>query len=211
MKLTSLQKLIGAVVLIAIVAIVAVVVLILPQFSVMADLDAQKAAAQISVDQAKSVLAQLQAAKSQAALTDAALLKAGTMVPDSPQLPTLIIEMQDIANSAGVTVTHFGPSVPAATTGAQYTEIPLSLTVNAHWDDLLDYLRRINDSTRLLRVSTIAITPPAATSTTETVTEENQLLGVTLSMKAYVIGNNGVLSSQTATSTTATATTTTGQ
>ncbi len=201
MKLTSMQKMIAVIVAIVIAAVLVVVFLIMPQFSTLSDLDAQLSAAQLSVQQAQATLTQLESVKQGAAITDAELLKGGTEMPDSPQLPTLIIELQDIAAASGVTVTHFGPSQPTPGVGGQFTEVPIALNVNAHWDDLLDYLRRINESTRLLRITTLGITPPTSTSSTETVTEANQVLGVTINMKAYVIGNNGVLGSQGATAT----------
>jgi type IV pilus assembly protein PilO len=202
MKLTSMQKMIAAIVVLALVAILAVVFVIMPQFAMLTQLNADEAAAQASVQQANAELAQLESAKARAAQTQAELLKISTELPESPQLPTLIIELQDIANASGVDVTRFGPSQPAPVAGGQYTEVPLSVTASARWDDLLDYLRRINGATRLLRVTSLQIAPPSASGgSTATVTQDNQILGLTLSMKAYVIGNNGVVSSPSTTQT----------
>ena len=102
MKITSMQKMIAVVVLGIVLAAVAFVLLVLPMFAELDSLSAQKTNAEQQRQQAQAVLAGLEQAKSQSAATEAKLLKIGTQMPDSPQLPTLIMELQDIANNAGV-------------------------------------------------------------------------------------------------------------
>jgi type IV pilus assembly protein PilO len=194
MKITSMQKMIGTVLAFVVIAILVAVFVILPQFGELDTLSQERIQAQGQVQQAQAVLAQLEESKSRSAATEADILKIGTQMPDSPQLPTLIIEMQDIADKAGVSVTSFAPAQPAAGTSGQYTEITMSTALTAGWDDLLDYLRRLNSATRLLRTTNITITPPASTTGTATASSE-PLLTVSLTIKAYVIGTNGVLSS----------------
>jgi hypothetical protein len=99
----------------------------------------------------------LRAPGARAAATEAELLQVGTQMPDSPQLPSLIIELQDIANASGVKVTSIAPGQPVLAAGGQYTEVALSTQVTAEWDDLLDYLKRLDHSTRLLRVSNLTV------------------------------------------------------
>lgn len=199
MKLTSIQKMIASAVLIVIAAVMVVAFVIVPQFARVAELEQQRAAAESRRQQAQAVLNQLEEAKKRAAFTDASLLKIGTQMPDSPQMPTLIMELQDIANAAGVDVTRLSPTQPTPVAGGQFTEISMALNATAKWDDLLDYLRRLNKSTRLLRVTSIALTPPASDEGTKTV--KNPPLGLSLTLKAYVIGANGVVSAASATST----------
>jgi len=200
MKITSMQKMILVVAVCTVVGVLAVVFFILPMFGQLDLLKQQRAEAETQKQQAQAVLAQLESAKSRSAMTEAQLLKIGTQMPDSPQLPTLIIELQDIANESGVDVTNFAPSQPAPAVGGQFTEIPLAVQVTAKWDDFLDYLRRINRTTRLLRVTNVTVNPEASNETTATANEEVKLK-VTLTMKAYVIGTNGVVGSAGATAT----------
>jgi hypothetical protein len=102
------------------------------------------------------------------------------------------MEMQDIANAAGVKVTSFSPAQPAPSADGKYTEISLGTQFEARWTDVLDYLRRLDKSTRLLRVTNVTITALASADTTATADEEVNL-SVSLTTKAYVIGNNGVV------------------
>jgi type IV pilus assembly protein PilO len=192
MKMTSLQKMIVVAALIAVAAAAVVAFVIMPQFTQLADLQQQKTDAEARRAQAIMVLEALRGAKSRAAVTEAELLKIGTQMPDSPQLPSLIIELQDIANASGVKVTSLSPGQPTVSTGGQYTEISMSAAVTAEWDDLLDYLKRLDRGTRLLRVTSLAVSPPASSASTTTAAPT--ALTVTMTMKAYVIGNNGVVS-----------------
>jgi len=192
MKITSMQKMIAVAVGFVALAVVAIVLLVLPMFADIDSLALQKAGAQRDLQLAQSRLAQLESTKSRSAATEAETLKIGTEMPDSPQLPTLIMELQDIANAAGVKVTSFSPAQPSPVAGGQYTEISLNTQITAQWSDLLDYLRRVDKATRLLRVTNITVAPVSAT-TTLTAGEEPDLT-VSLTTKAYVIGANGVIS-----------------
>jgi Tfp pilus assembly protein PilO len=192
MKITSMQKMIAVAVAFVAIAVVAIVLLVLPMFGEIDSLALQKAGAQNDLALAKSRLAQLESTKSRSTVTEAQMLKIGTEMPDSPQLPTLIMELQDIANAAGVDVTSFSPAQPSPQGGGKYTEISMNTQLTATWADMLDYLTRLNKATRLLRVTNISVSPVASTTTTETAGEEEKLT-VSLTTKAYVIGANGVI------------------
>jgi type IV pilus assembly protein PilO len=194
MKITSLQKMIIAMAAVVVVAALVIAFVIMPQFSELTSLQEQKIAAGARTQQANAVLQRLQGAKARAAVTQAELLKIGTQMPDSPQLPSLIMELQDIANAAGVKVTSIAPGLPVLSPNGKYTEITLSTQVTAEWADLLDYLKRLDNSTRLLRVTNLTLTPPSAAAAT-TGTPVPTALTVSMSLKAYVIGNNGVVNS----------------
>jgi Tfp pilus assembly protein PilO len=204
MKITSMQKMIAAGAGFVILAVVAIVLLVLPMYTQLNDLATQKIAAQQQLQQAQLVLSRLQDAKSRSASTEAQVLQIGTEMPDSPQLPTLIMELQDIANADDISVTSFAPAQPIPAAGGKFTEIAFTTQLTAKWDDLLDYLTRLNGSTRLLRVTNITISPAASTATTGTDDEgEDPDLTVSLTTKAYVMGTNGVISSSTTASGTA--------
>jgi Tfp pilus assembly protein PilO len=194
MKITSMQKMIAVVVGFVILAVLAVVLLVLPMYAQIDTLAGQKADATRALANTQSQLQQLQSIKSRSADTEAQVLKIGTEMPDSPQLPTLIMELQDIANAAGVSVTSFSPATPTPAGGGKYTEISLNTQLTAKWADLLDYLHRLDKATRILRVTNITVSPTASDNTTETADEEVDLT-VSLTTKAYVMGTNGVIGS----------------
>jgi type IV pilus assembly protein PilO len=188
MKLTSMQKMLAVVALMAVAVIAVVVLLILPKFGEMAQLDADIQAAKDRVAQTQTLMAQLQQAKAQASVTQTQLLELSNRMPESPQLPSLIIELQDISNASSVRFDRIQVSDPENVPGTQYTEIPLALNLTGKWSDVLDYLRRVNRLTRGVRVTDLSLTPPGARTTTDTA---SPALTVTMQMRAYVMAVNG--------------------
>jgi type IV pilus assembly protein PilO len=185
MKLTSKQKMLAVIALIAVLVIAAVLLLVVPKFGELAQLDSDLQAAQDQVSQTQALVAQLEQAKSNAALTQAELLALANQMPENPELPSVIIELQDVSNSAGVRFERITPGEAVTTPGALFKEMPISVEITGKWADVLDYVRRINGMTRAIRVTDVALSPIAAsTSTTEAV--EPDVRGA-LTMRAYVM------------------------
>jgi type IV pilus assembly protein PilO len=175
MKLTSKQKMLAVIALIAVIVIAAVLLLVVPKFSELAQLDSDLQAAKDQVSQTQALVAQLEQAKSNAALTQAELLSLANQMPENPELPSVIIELQDVSNSAGVRFERITPGEAVTAPGALFKEMPIAV----------DYVRRINGMTRAIRVTDVALSPIAA-STTTTEAVEPDVKG-TLSMRAYVM------------------------
>jgi type IV pilus assembly protein PilO len=190
MKLTSMQKMLAVIVLIAVVSVAVFALVILPKFGELAVLDAEQQAAQDQVAQTQTLLNQLQQAKSNAAVTQAELLRLSNAFPENPELPSLIIELQDVANSSGVRFNSVSPGEPVTVAGQQYTELPIQVNLWGKWADVLDYLRRINGMTRAVRVTDLALSPVnPSESPTQAVAP---VLNADLSLRAYVMAVNGV-------------------
>jgi type IV pilus assembly protein PilO len=184
MKLTSMQKMLAVIALIAVVVIAGVLLLILPKFAEMGALDAELQAANDQIAQTQAHLAQLEQAKATASLTQAELLALGSQFPEKPELPALVIELQDVSNASGIRFDRIGPGVPTLAASGQYSEIAITARVTGSWPDVLDYLRRLNRMTRAIRVTDVAIAPLASASPTST---EAPDIGADISMRAYVM------------------------
>jgi type IV pilus assembly protein PilO len=185
MKLTSMQKMLAAIALLVVAAIAFVALVIVPKFSEMAALDADLQAANDQVAQTQTLLSQLQQAKSNAAVTQAGLLQLTNEFPESPELASLIIELQDVSNAAGTRFNSITPAEPVPAVGQPYTRLPLVLRLTGSWPDVLDYLRRLNRMTRAIRVTNVALAPAvASTSPTDTTAP---MLSADISLQAYVM------------------------
>lgn len=135
-----------------IVVLVAVVgFLIVPQVGALRSLDTQIDEARNEVEVQQALLRQREAMKDDAAETDAKSLKLGALVPDRPDLPSLIIELQDIAFASGVKLTAITPAAPTDSASGTYTVIPLDMTVEGSWTDVVDFLQRLPKLTRGVR------------------------------------------------------------
>jgi type IV pilus assembly protein PilO len=185
MKLTSKQKMLAVIALIVVVILAAVLLVVVPKFGELAQLDADLQAAADQVTQTQTLVAQLEQAKSNASLTQAELLALANQMPENPELPSVLIELQDVSNSAGVRFERITPGEAVGDPTGRFKEIALSVEVSGKWADVLDYVRRINSMTRAIRMTDVALAPIApSVETTEVV--EPDVRG-TLSMRAYVM------------------------
>ncbi len=183
MNLSPRNRLILTIALVVVVAIVLAVVLIYPQVNKLRELDVQIAQAQSEIDQAQGLLEQRQAIKNQASQTDAALLKLSNEVPENPELPSLIIELQDTANEAGVEFRTLTPLEPEPRTG--YSAIGLQMDVTGGWADAIDFMQRLNKLTRQVRIVGYTATPIAAEET------ENVRLQLSFKLEVYTVATSG--------------------
>ena len=118
------------------VAVAAVALLVVPQVSKMRDLDAQIQTAEQEKASAQALLERRQQAKNRAAMTDAELLVLANSVPESPELPSLIIELQDAAVDAGLQFRSLSPGPPerpwepqGQQPAPEYLTIPITVEV----------------------------------------------------------------------------------
>lgn len=129
-----------------------------------------------------------------------------TAVPPTPQMPALIETLAELAEDSGVLWNSGTYGNPAVVEDQDYFEIPISLTVEGQFFEVLAYLYGIADLDRIVRVDAISLTPSQDEDgfTIET---------VTISAKAFTTGNlmlPVVVEEETSTTTTSTTTTTSG-
>ncbi len=122
---------------------------------------------QLMVLQAK--LAQLSQMKEEAARNEARLLELAKMVPSSPELPSLILQIQDLAAEAGIDFMTITPG--DASPAASFQVIPLQLVFTGSFFDVNDFIYRAEQLAggpgRLLAVDNVTLAlSGAATSTT---------------------------------------------
>jgi type IV pilus assembly protein PilO len=137
--------------------------LVWPQYQKQQSLDDQIAAAETQLQTSKTLLAQRQQIKNRTAATDAQWLALATLVPENPDLPSLIIEIQDVAFASGVQINSITPGEPAGSADNSYVVVPLQVGIAGTWADTVDFLKNLNKLNRGIRevnyTSTVA--PPA--------------------------------------------------
>ncbi len=150
--LSPRNSLIAVAVGLLLLVIVLVVVLIVPQFAKLSDLGMQIDKANEDSAAAKTLLEQRLAVKNRAAMTSGALLRLATAVPENPELPSLIIELQDVAYASGVAMREVTPQPPVGIADKQYVKLDLKLEVWGTWADTVDFMQRLDKMGRELRV-----------------------------------------------------------
>lgn len=178
------NRLILTIAAVVVVIILLAGLLIYPQLGKLADLDKQIAKTQAEIDQAQSLLEQRQAIKSQAAETDAALLRMSNEFPENPELPSLIIELQDTANEAGIEFRTLTPTVPEQKTG--YSAINIKMDCIGEWADAIDFMQRVVKLTRQIRIIGFVATP-VTVSVGDGTEETKQKVQLTFDLEAYTL------------------------
>lgn len=153
MKLSPRNKLILVAAVFALLVIVAIVVLIVPVVTKMGQLDENVAAAEQQQSAAQTLLDRRKEVRDRAVQNDAALLQLAVALPDSPELPSLLVELQDQAYEDDVLIRRIEPLPPVQLAEKPYVEMSLNVIIWGEWDDTVDYLQSLQDTSRLIRVN----------------------------------------------------------
>lgn len=151
MKLSYGNKLILAGAAAVLLAVLVLVLLVLPEFQQLRTYDDQIAAADQAISQAQTLLTQRQEIKARSAETEAKRIRLANQMPETPELPSLIIELQDTVNEAGLEFSSLTPTEPTQAE-AGYSEITMTMLVKGTWQDTVDVLQRLPRLTRQVRI-----------------------------------------------------------
>lgn len=183
-RLSAQNQMYIAIALIAIVTIAVVVFAILPLFQEAGSIDDQIGSEQSNLAAAQALLARRQSAKAQAAANEVELMRIANAIPDSPQLPSVIIELQDVANAAGVEFdslapTDLTPGKPPVEGGTpEYSSVPITITMHGKWVEIIDYVNRIHALDRSTRITASTYSYIPASDTEEAYVDANVTLEV---------------------------------
>jgi Tfp pilus assembly protein PilO len=112
-------------------------------------------------------------------------------MPSVENLPDILIELNDVANAAGIDLTSISPATPTAGNGMQIVPINIQFTGDYYSvTDLLYRLRtlvvvrhgQLEATGRLFAVKDVSLTP----------TEPASMLTATVSLETYVYGSGAV-------------------
>ncbi|MBN2848049.1 MAG: type 4a pilus biogenesis protein PilO [Coriobacteriia bacterium] len=163
-RLSAAAKLVIAIAVIGVLAIAFIFLAILPMFQEASDLDLQIEDEKVKLTTAEALLARRQSAKAQSATNEVELMQIANRVPDSPQLPSVIIELQDVANYAGLEFVQIqvGDLVPGKEPEGggepQYSAVPVTVLLDGDWVDVTEYFHRLDTLDRGIRVTSSTFT-----------------------------------------------------
>jgi type IV pilus assembly protein PilO len=85
------------------------------------------------------------------------LLELNKRIPTQPEVETLVVQIEDIAQAAGVTQTQIVRGDPAPPGGGgDFTVQPITMSFEGTYEELLEFLRLADDLVRLMTVSNVA-------------------------------------------------------
>jgi len=84
------------------------------------------------------------------------ILELSKRIPAQPQVPTFVVQVQEIADASGVTQLTVDPeSSTSPEGGGDYRVVPVTMQFKATYDEMQDFLLRTRNLTRLVTVTNI--------------------------------------------------------
>ncbi len=186
-KLSPRDETIVEIVIVIVIAVALAMLLVRPQLGRLSELDAQRQAEEQSIRNAQAELELLKAAKGEALQVQADLIKVGNEVPDTPQLPSIVVQLQDLANEAGINFVQIKPGTLAP--AGEYTVLPLQLSLRGQFFDIVDFLYRIEHLPREVRVSDVDLAGAGVQASGSE--EGGQSLELKITANVFVMGSVG--------------------
>jgi type IV pilus assembly protein PilO len=106
-------------------------------------------------------VAQLEAVKRNAPETERQLLELNKRIPNQPEIPSLVVQVQEIANDSGVTQLSIKPGgVEAPPGGGDFSVVPVTMTFDGTYEQMQDFLLRTRNLARLMTVRKVTYCSP---------------------------------------------------
>lgn len=147
----------------------AVFLLIWPMFQQIGEINSQIEATEQEYLAAQALLTQRMQARDNAAATAAELVLLGNRLPETPDLPALIIALQDVADVSGMQLVRVTPADAEAEGGDGYLAYDVTLDLTGRWADYIDFCRRMQKVTRGVRILNASVTYRELTATADDV------------------------------------------
>ena len=131
------QILIGLTIVI-LLAVVFGVFVFKPQYDKFSDAQGKQTEEQQTQEKKKTELASLKGAKDNAAVTEAKSLSLSRRMPEEADLPTVLVELDELGKRHNVKVLDIAPTEATASTGFSY--IPVELKIAGTYFNITDFL-----------------------------------------------------------------------
>jgi Tfp pilus assembly protein PilO len=164
--------------------------LIGPQRSTAASIANATAVAEVQLaDAKKPVVVVKPAAVTQPVIRTADLYSLAKAMPSTEDMPDLLLQLDQVARSAGVTLTSISPGPPTPSADGSYSSVAINLAFSGDFYSLTDMLYRLRSlvtvhggslqtAGRLFSIGSVALTPTGA----------GAQLNATVTVNAYVYG-----------------------
>ena len=158
------------------------------------DLELQVADEQRRIAEAEAALAKADETKAEGRKNQARILELAKLMPVDPEIPSLILQIQDLADKAGIDWIQVTPGAVKDAGVGSYGILPLSLEFSGTYFDVSDFIYRAEQMAagpgRLLAVKTLSLAPGGAgtgTATTPNLVQQETSLTVSMTMYAFVL------------------------
>jgi len=160
----------------------------------------ERSAKEAQLASLRQEVAQLEAVRRNAPEAERQLLELAKRVPTQPEIPTLVLQIEDVADASGVTQLSIEPGTPGPPPGGgDFSVVPITMSFEGTYEQLQDFLLRTRNLARLVTVKTVSycrVVPLGAgeatcpidvpvTGETTTLPEIEQVLQVEIEAEVY--------------------------
>ncbi|MDP8949420.1 MAG: type 4a pilus biogenesis protein PilO [Actinomycetota bacterium] len=101
-------------------------------------------------------VAQLEAVRREAPEIERQLLELSKRIPTQPEIPTFVVQIEEIANASGVTQLSVEPGTPGPPPGGgEFSVIPITMSFTGTYEQMQDFLLRTRNLARLVTVTSV--------------------------------------------------------
>jgi type IV pilus assembly protein PilO len=101
-------------------------------------------------------VAQLEAIRRQAPEIQRQLLELSKRVPAQTEMPTLVVQLEEIADASGVGQLRIAPGTPEAPQGGgDFSVVPITMSFDGTYEQMQDFLLRTRNLARLVTVNSV--------------------------------------------------------
>jgi Tfp pilus assembly protein PilO len=142
---------------------------------------------------ANSTLEQASTTKAEGKRNQARMLELAKMIPASAELPSLLLQIQDLADQSGIDFLSITPGDISEVEGAEFEIVPLDLVFTGTFFDLSDFVYRAEQMVagpgRLLAIKSISLALANANQAGASAVSPD--LDVSLSLLAFILPPGG--------------------
>jgi Tfp pilus assembly protein PilO len=110
--------------------------------------------------QLERTVAQLENVRRNAPDVERQILELSKRIPEQDEIPTLIVQIEEIARQADVTQIRIEPGDPKAPPGGgDFARIPITMSFEGNYEQLQDFLLRVRNLARLVTVNEVNYEP----------------------------------------------------
>jgi type IV pilus assembly protein PilO len=118
------------------------------------------------------------------------ILEYSKRLPEQDEIPTLVVQIEQVAEGAGVTQLLITPEDPAPPPGGgDFSVIPITMSFEGTYENMTDFLLRVRNLSRLVTINELTyqeVEVAAGGETTTDTTSEEDLLTVEVVAETYV-------------------------
>ena len=139
--------------------------------------------------QLEQTAAQLENIRRNADDIERQILELSKRIPEQAEIPTLVVQIEEVARAADVTQLRIEPGDPQAPPGGgDFSRIPITMSFEGTYEQLQDFLLRVRNLARLVTINEVNYEPVEERGGGETTVSRNveDLLTVELVAEVYV-------------------------